>query len=237
MKATLYSLTLSHPSRAAEQMLRFKGIEPKVVDFVPGMQPVALRALGFRAGTVPAVKLDGRRIQGSLEIARALERVQADPPLYPGGRRGVEEAERWGEAVLQPIPRRLFRWMLTHSHAMRRWLAEVSGLPFAQVLAGPMLPASMFFARVSDASDEHVRSNLAELPSLMDRVDDLIAEGTLDGEQLTAADFQIGATNRAMLAFPDLVPLLDGRPAEAHARRVLPDYPGPAPHGLPEAWL
>jgi len=88
-------------------MLRHKGIEPKVVDIPPGLQPLALRGLGFRGGTVPALKLDGRRIHGSLAIARALEALVRDPQLYPadpGERRRIEEAERWGGAVFQPVP-------------------------------------------------------------------------------------------------------------------------------------
>jgi hypothetical protein len=39
------------------------------------------------------------------------------------------------------------------------------------------------------------------------------------------------------LSFAQLEPLLAGRPCEAHARRVLPDMPGPIPARLPEEWL
>ena len=43
------------------------------------MQPVVLRALRFPRYTVPALVLDGRRIQGSREISRALD-LLGDPP-------------------------------------------------------------------------------------------------------------------------------------------------------------
>jgi hypothetical protein len=70
-----------------------------------------------------------------------------------------------------------------------------------------------------------VAQDLRELPALLDRVDELIADGTLDGPQLNAADWQIGTSVRALLAFEDVGPLVASRPAERHARRVQPDYP------------
>ena len=91
--AKLYSLSLSHPGHAARLMLERKGIEHRVVDLLPGLHPPIVRAAGFRGGTVPALKLDGRRIQGSLRISRALEQARPDvaPPVpgrqSPGGRR------------------------------------------------------------------------------------------------------------------------------------------------------
>ena len=91
-------------------MLDTKGIEYELAKVLPGTQRVHLRLVGFRGGTVPALKLDGRRIQGSRNIARALEQFKPEPPLLPaepGTRARVEEAERWGEDVLQPVPRRI----------------------------------------------------------------------------------------------------------------------------------
>jgi glutathione S-transferase len=38
-----------------------------------------------------------------------------EPPLFPADpdrRAAVEEAERWGERVLQPVPRQLFRYLI-----------------------------------------------------------------------------------------------------------------------------
>ena len=75
--ATLYSLSLSHPSLAVRGMLRRKGIPHRVVQLVPGFHPVALRGLGFPGTTVPALVVDGRRIQGSREISRAASSSQA----------------------------------------------------------------------------------------------------------------------------------------------------------------
>jgi len=240
VEATLYSLKVAHPSRAALGMLRHKGIEPKVVDIPPGLQPLALRGLGFKGGTVPALKLDGRRIHGSLAIARALEELLPDPPLYPADpaeRRRVEAAEHWGDAVFQPVPRRLFRWIMTNDREARRWLSEVSGIPAPGIVAATSLPQAVLFARISGADEKRVRADVAEIPSHLDHIDNLIGEGILNGERLNAADFQIGVTTRALLGFPELAALVEGRPAGAHARRVLPDYPGPMPPGIPKSWL
>jgi glutathione S-transferase len=62
---------------------------------------------------VPALKLGHRCLQGSREIARVLDEVFPHPPLVPtelGARAEVLRAERWGEEVLQPLPRRLGRY-------------------------------------------------------------------------------------------------------------------------------
>src|SRR5262245_46188430 len=84
MKVRLYSLPGSHPGTAVRAMLGYKGIDFKRTDLVPFLSRVILRrVLGFARNTVPAVKIDGRRVQGSREISRELDRVQPDPPLFP----------------------------------------------------------------------------------------------------------------------------------------------------------
>jgi glutathione S-transferase len=236
MPAKLYALSLSHPSQAARLMLERKGIEHEVVDLMPGVHPLQLRAAGFRGGTVPAVKLDGRRIQGSLRISRALEQARPDvAPLFPAGRRrAVEDAEAWGERELQPVPRRLFRWAALHNAPLRRWLAgDVLHLPAPRLAAAGYGPLARLFAGMAGASDTQVEADLAELPGKLDRVDELIAAGTIGGAEPNAADFQIGTTVRVLIAFEDLRDGVEGRPAGDLAMRLLPDFPGPIPPALP----
>ncbi len=142
----LYGIPLSHPVLAVRGMLERKGLAYRYVDLLAGTHPANLWALGFRRTTVPAMKLpDGERVQGSLAIARALEQLRPDPPLYPaapGQRTAAEEAERWGESVLQPVPRRLIRWGLRHRLAQRRWYLRTAGqlpAPFlTAVLVAPL---------------------------------------------------------------------------------------------------
>jgi glutathione S-transferase len=242
MSATLYSLTLSHPAHTAHLMLERKRIDHRVVNLLPGFHPPMLRAVGFEGRTVPALRLeDGRRIQGSLAIATALEELRPEPSLYPAdpeAKAAVLEAEHWGHDVLQDIPRRAFRWVAAGQPEVRRWIGgEVVGMPAPGLAAWLNAPVARAFARVSDATDEHFRSDLAQLPTLLDRVDELIEAGTIGGEVPNAADFQIAPSVRVLLAFPDLRPAIEGRPCAELARRLLPDYPEPVPAEIPEAWV
>ena len=57
MRATLFGLPASHPTLAAELMLRHKGIDYHRIDFFPALHRGLLRALGFSGITVPAVRI------------------------------------------------------------------------------------------------------------------------------------------------------------------------------------
>jgi len=241
MGATLYSLSLSHPSHAVRLMLERKGIEHRVVDLLPGMHPALVRALGFRRNTVPALRIDGRRLQGSREIAGFLDDLVPDPPLFPrdpAERRAVEEAERWGEEALQPVPRRLFRWGSLNHEYVRRWVAaEVVRLPAADLLAWSNTPVVALLARAVDARDDVVRRDVATLDKLLGHADALIADGTIGGDEPNAADFQIATSVRALLAFTDLRDRVEAHPSAELARRLQPHYPEPIPSILPPGWV
>jgi glutathione S-transferase len=242
VSVTLFAVHTSHPSHAAQLMLEYKGIEHKVVNLVPGTHAAVLRPLGFRRGTVPALKLDGRRVQGTRAIARALDEAQPEPPLFPADpqrRIRVEEAEGWGDEVLQSAPRRVGNWVFSHRKGMRVRLAREAGLP-APWLLGPVgWPVTWYFARKHGADDtESVRETVAMLPTLLDHVDELLGEGTIGGDQRNAADFQIATSVRLMMTFEDLAPALDGRAAARFATELMPDYPTGIPAGfVPHEWL
>jgi len=237
----LYVIPGSHPSKAAELMLEHKGIPFKRVDLVTAMHRPSLKLLGFREKTVPAMKADGRKLQGTREISRALDEMKPEPPLIPSG--VVREAERWGDEELQPIPRRLAWWALLHlSGKERTEAARLSlqgyrlGLPVG-VAARTVLPIAKVSAGYNNSTDEAVRADLAAVPDRIDKVDALLAEGVIGGDQLNAADFQIATSVRLLLAYEDLKPYLEGRPAAEHARRVVRDYNAAFPKVFPEAWL
>jgi glutathione S-transferase len=229
VRARLYGFTISNPSQTARLMLAFKGVEARWVELLPGIHPLLLWSLGFRRGTVPAMKLDGRRIEGSLEIAQALEALVPEPSLYPADpdrRRAVEEAERWGEAELQMVPRRISRWTFAHDNGARARLAREIGVPLPTLVGWTNWPIARWTAARADADLAHAQAALRELPTTLDRVDALIADGVIgDPDAPNAADFQIAPSIRALASTEDLLPLLAGRPCDALARRLLPSFP------------
>jgi glutathione S-transferase len=237
MPARLYFFELSHPSQVARIALRMKGVPFDERELPAGLHPALLRVLGFPGGTVPGLKLaDGRRLQSSLDITRALdELVPGEPVLHPSSE--VTEAERWGEAELQPSPRRMFRWAAVRQLEVREWVNRLSGLPAPRLNGRMAVPIARAMANHVGADDAGVQRELALLPERLDRVDELLACGLIGGEQLNAADLQIGCSVRVFLEFEQLAPFLDGRPAADHARRVLPETPGPIPARLPAEWL
>jgi glutathione S-transferase len=221
-------------------MLEYKGIDYELVTFPPLSQPLALRAAGFRGRKVPALKVDGRRVQGSLEISRTLDDLQPDPTLFPADRReAVEEAEAWGEREFQPLPRRFFRWGLAHQPDLRRYaLGTVGKIPAPDVAGIALLPTLRWFAHVSRATDENTRAGVRALPGHLDHVDELIAQGTIGRpEEPTAADFQIASTIAVLRVFADVRPELEHRPAFQLAARLFPHDVAELPPFMPEEWL
>jgi glutathione S-transferase len=242
MSVTLYSVHSSHSAHAARLMLEHKRIEHKVVDLVPGTHAALLRPLGFRHGTVPALKLAGRRVQGSRAIARTLDQVEPEPRLFPTDpqeRLRVEEAERWGDEVLQVAPRRLGGWLAVNRPQLRINLAREAGAVAPHLLGRAGLPVAWYFARKVEANDTAlVIRTVRMLPALLDRVDELLGEGTIGGTQRNAADYQIGTSVRLLMTFADLRPVLEGREATRFAAELMPDYPTGVPAGfVPPQWL
>ncbi|HEY6550396.1 MAG TPA: glutathione S-transferase N-terminal domain-containing protein [Solirubrobacterales bacterium] len=241
MKARLFVIPASHPSITAQLMLDHKGIDYKRTDLLPVISKGVLRGLGFPRNTVPAIRIDGDRVQGSREIARELERVRPEPALFPADpekRAAVEEAERFGDEKLQHPIRQILWWSIKRDKEPLRSYSEGAklGVPLSLAMktAAPVVALS---ARFNEADDEHVRRDLTELPALLQKVDDWIAAGVLNGEQLNAADFQIAPSLGLALTMDDLRPSIENRPAGELARRVVPDYPGKTPPILPPAWL
>lgn len=241
MEARLFVIPASHPSIGARLMLEHKGIDYRRTDLLPVISKAVLRAVGFPGTTVPALKIDGARVQGSRRIARELERLQPDPPLFPADpdlRAAVEEAERFGDEELQAPVRQLLWWAIKRDREPLRSYSEGAklGLPISLAMktAAPIVALS---ARFNEADDEHARRALAELPAMLDRIDDWIAAGILNGERLNAADFQIAPSLGLAMTMDDLRPAIESRPAAALAKRVVPDYPGRTPPILPTEWL
>jgi glutathione S-transferase len=253
MEAKLYVILGSHACRTGMLMLEHKGVEYQPVELPTGMHPLFLRLHGFagnkaafrrfdggrnrmlatadRMGTVPALLLDGQRVKTNHEIARFLEGLRPDPPLFPADpdrRREVEEAERWGDDVFQMTARRLVLAAALHGRD-----AFANGLNDGRL--GPLLwrrptvslaGARMFALFVFGANSRAESELLAGLPPMLDRIDRLIEAGVLNGEELNAADFMI-APSLALLCYRrDLLPEIERRPAIGLVNRVLPEPSG-----------
>src|SRR5437763_197346 len=188
-------------------MLDHKGIDYDAVTLPAGFQPYVIRFLGFRPppgfsrqvdgeaprmlrkadrmGTVPALRLGDRRVMTNHEIARFLDELQPEPPLlpaHPEHRQAVEVAERWANEVFQMTARRL--------------VVAAAVVPGRHLLndgedgrLGPLLYRSRILRKVVAhviariafrVNPDTERAMLAELPEMLDRIDEWIERGVLN---------------------------------------------------------
>ncbi len=235
MPHTLYVIHGSHPCLTAQRALELKGQPYRVHEMIPAFH-VPEQWLRFRAMTVPALRLgSGEQVVGSRAIVHRLDEVAPDPPLLPSdpdARARVVEAERWGDEVLQPVPRRLaWTGMCARTEAIPTY-AEGSRLPlpgFVRRIAAP--PIARVARRRNGGGAERARRDLAALPAQLDRVDGWIAAGVMGGSEPNAADLQIAPSVRLLATMEDVKPMLDGRPCLALALRLFPSYNGHMPAG------
>jgi glutathione S-transferase len=253
-QATLYVFPGSHACRTAMLTLEHKGIPYRRVDLLPGLHPLSVRLRGFpgssspfrevdggthrqlaamdRVGTVPALRFGESKVQTNRKISRFLERVHPDAPLFPADperRRAVEEAELWGDEVLQMAARRIA--LAGALHGLDAF--EARG---GHGRLGPLMSknerlralVSRRAARLFRVTPQTELDLRAQLPGLLDQVDGWIGAGVLDGEELNAADLMI-APSLALLAYRrELRPEVEARPAGALLQRVLPEPAAPA---------
>jgi glutathione S-transferase len=230
-------------------MLEHKGIPYERVELLTGAHPLLVRLRGFpghrkpirevdgganaaltlfdRMGTVPALAFGAERVQTNRAIARFLDRVQPDPPLFPAEpalRARVEEAEAWGDEVLQMAARRITlaagRGGLDGLHARGgdgRLGALLSRDDRMRFVAGNVAARIVF-----GASSENEEALLAQVPSMLDRVDAWIGEGVLGGPVLNAADYMIAPSLALMTYRRDVAEQILSRPAGAFVDRILP---------------
>jgi glutathione S-transferase len=213
----LYVLPGSHPCAAVEAALELKGVEYRRVNLLP-LIPVAIGPLLWGGPTVPGMRIGSERLVGSRRIMRRLDELAGEPPLLPppgdAAYARVLEAERWGEEVLQPVPRRIIDAVFVRRPATMETFAEDMKLPVPRSFLRPVLPlTARLMAIKNGARDEAAKADLAALPRQLDRVDELLAEGLLGGEQPNAAGLQIGSSIRLFNCIGDVAPLLSGRPS------------------------
>jgi glutathione S-transferase len=251
MEAKLYVILGSHACRAGMLLLEHKGIPYRRVELPTGLHPAALRVLGYagkrstfrridershlllaaadRMGTVPTLRVDGDRwVATNRAIARFLDDLQPDPPLFPADekrRNPVEEAERWGDEVFQMAARRLVLGASLHgidSLVNRANDGRLGPLLFRHATTR-LIGARMFALSTFAVTQSAEQKLVAELPDMLDRIDAWIAAGVLNGEHLYAADFMI-APSLALLTYrPELRAEVERRPLIGLIDRVLPE--------------
>ncbi len=241
MNVKLYVLPGSHPCAAVEAALRLKAVAFERVDLLP-MSQMLIGPLRYGGTTVPGMRIDGEKIVGSRTIMRRLNELAPEPPLLPppGDARyaRVLEAERWGDEVLQSVPRRIIDVaFLRRPAAMESYIGDAR-LPIPRALMGPAMPlTAKLMAGKNHARDATARADLAALPGQLDRVDGWIADGLIGGDEPNAADLQIGSTIRLLLSIGDVRPLIENRQA-AKLTKWFPPMVGEIEAGvLPAEWM
>jgi len=240
-RPTLYVIPGSHPAMAARMMLEHKGIDYKRVDLMPVVSRGVLMALRFPGVTIPSLRIGRLKLTGSRQISKALDDIRPQPPLFPADpaqRVAVEDAERWGDEVLQDGVRRiLWNAVKRDKDPLRSYMEGARiGVPpgLAVKTAGPIIAAEQ---RINDVTDGAVEADLAAFGGWLDRIDGWIGDGVLGGDPPNAADFQIAAGLRLAMTLDDLRPTIESRPAGELALRLVPDFPGRTPAVLPAEWL
>jgi glutathione S-transferase len=236
MKLTLYVVHGSHPCAAVEKALQLKGLHYHVIEWPPPLHAPLQRML-FGARTVPALRIDGReKVSGSRAIMRRLEQLAPDPPLFPADpakRAAVEDAERWGDETFQPIGRTLIWNGFKRSPRAMIGYSEHSRLPLpAPVIRASAPMVARMAGRLNNATDAAAQRDQRALPDYLNKIDGLIADGTIgDAEHPNAADLQIESTVRLLMTLADLRDEIDERPCGELARRLFPEADGDMPAG------
>jgi glutathione S-transferase len=215
--------------------LELKGLGYERIDFSPGQHTERMQELyGEGNSTVPGLLVDDEPVHGSRAILARLEELAPEPALYPSEK--VREAERWGDEELQDLGRRL-PWGALY------FRPEAAGT-FAggAALDGPGTDYAIKFVRGAwryhGITAARLHDDLAGLPAKLAHIEQLAADGTLDGEQPNAADLQIASTIRVLVPLGDLGALLHGSAAERIALRFFPSYLGSVPRGaFPAGWV
>jgi glutathione S-transferase len=222
-------------------MLEHKKVAYDRVDLIPAAHPFLVRFRGFPGLTVPAMIIDGKKVQGTLAISEALDAAFPEHPLFPAdpdARERVREAEVWGEKF-QNATRRLFYAAARRDRAVfSKFLRRGQLSSFSAFMVHATTPLIIQIASKGHGStDQRAREDLGRVPENLDRIDAWLGDGTLGGESLNAADYQIAPNVRAMLHFADLLPLMENRPSAEWSVRVVPEYGGPVGPVLPLEWL
>lgn len=241
MDAKLYMFPGSHPCECAEAAIRLKRISYTRVNLIPAFHKLVVRS-HFPGTTVPALALDGERIVGSRAILRRLDELRPEPRLVPEDtelRVRVEEAEAWGDDVLQPLVRRIaWAGLRRDASAMLSYAAGAKmPLPLPVLKLGAR-PVAAIATLLNEAGDQNAQADLRALPGHLNKIEAWVEDGVLGGAAPNVADLQIGSAIRLLGTFQDLAPLLAGRACVRLGEMGFDPPVGGIPAGtLPAGWV
>ncbi len=234
MRHTLHVINGSHPCAAVLRGCELKGIDVRLVEYMPPLHPLFLK-VRFGTTRVPLLRLaSGELVPGSRRIMQRLDALQPEPPLYPKDRiAAVEEADRWGDEVLQAAARRLLWAAVRNAPTALASFQAGSRLPS---LPGPIIRIAAPLVvkgeeRLNQITPAAVRADAAALPAMLAKLETFSADGAFGTENPTAADLQIGASIQLLRAVEDLRPIIDAHQHAREAARWLPPAPGSVPQG------
>lgn len=233
---TLYVIHGSHPCASVEAGLRVKALEYRTTYLQFGLSQFTQTAR-FGKRTVPGLTVGSQKVSGSRLILRALDGLAAGAPLLPADpelRAAVDEADVWGDEVLQ----HQVRWIAVDAIRREPSVALAYGSKSAPPLPAAAIPGAtkaLFTTEMKllGQTPEAVRDQyVPALAGHLDHVDALIAEGVLGGDRVNVADCQVAGSIRLLQTFEDLREAIDARPCGELARRLCPDYDGSMPRGV-----
>ena len=148
----------------------------------------------------------------------------------------MREAELWAAGDLQDFGRRI-PWGGLYFRPER--LGRINGIeeldPAGTDFAMKFIRATWKYHNISCV---RIAGDLEQLPGMIDRIDGMADEGILDGENPTAADFQIGASIFTISTIEDVRPVIEGSAADRVARKHFGESPVLVPAGsLPASWI
>lgn len=241
MRNQLHVINGSHPCATVLRALELKGIDVRIRESLPPLHTVAMR-IRFRQRRVPVLVLGetGEVIAGSRPIMRKLDELAPEPALYPAGNVAVEQADAWGEEVLQPAARILLWLAIKHSP---KSLASFQGGSHLPSLPRPLvrLSAPLIVAgeeRLNGITPEAQQAALGLIPELGATLKAFDEAGAFGEGTPTAADLQIGSSLQLIRALDDLRHVNDGHRVLKKVARWLPASPGRVPAGaIPQEML
>ena len=238
---TLYVIHGSHPCASVEAGLRLKGLAYQTVYLQFGLSQFT-QALRFGKRTVPGLVVGPQKVSGSRLIMRALDGLAPGAQLVPADpdlRAAIDEADLWGDDVLQ----HQVRWIAVDAVRREPSVALAYGSKSAPPLPAAAIPGAtkaLFTTEMKalGQSPEQVRDEyVPALRGHLDHVDALIADGVLGGQEVNVADCQVAGSIRLLQTFEDLREAIDARPCGKLARRLVPEYDGSMPRGVIESPL